>query len=287
MPTSPKPKREEKPDACIPGMADTSTGPKQTSRQQLTGSWLLSGEPPRSGAEAIFTRIFAGYRTGHVLAQAPGCHGRLPAPQPATPPQPGQRAAGQAEGRPLLPLRDPAPKPAVPPGPRQHRGLRTAPPARSAPRSPARAPRTPSRLGLCRPAPRRTPPAGPRPPRPLLPRAAAGLSDLLGRRCRRRCRHLPAPSATALRTAAAPRTPAPAPWLRGWGAPRAAAPPGGREVRRPCIQRFGLGARLPAHGCSRELGQPLDFAERALQKRISPLPSPSVPITVGWCGPEL
>lgn len=100
MTTSPKPKREEKPDACISGMADTSTGPKQTSRQQLTGSWLVSGEPPRSGAEAIFTRIFAGYRTGHV----PGTSWhRLPAATAASPPLSRRPLLSPAKEQPARP----------------------------------------------------------------------------------------------------------------------------------------------------------------------------------------
>lgn len=260
MTESPKPQRRGETRCLRMRDGRHKQWPQADIPQQLTGVGGCQGSlpVPRLGlflpASPLATEAGKSpARPRHVLAQAPG-HGRLPAPQAATPPQPRQGAAGQALGRRLLPLSDPEPPSTVPPGPREHPRLRTAPPARSAPRSPARGgARTSSRPGLRRPAPRRSPPAGPASPtppapgcsmapRPARPPPLPPLPPSSRARRRRPPRSGRTPYACACALAAggggggsARRTPAP-------------AAGGSLRVPRPRLQRCGLPARLPARG---------------------------------------
>lgn len=275
----------------------TRRGCKLTPRQQLSVSWLVSGEALGSLAGVIFACIFAGHRAGHV----PGTTGpRLPAAtaasralRTATPPHLADGQPGQAEGRGRLLLLRPG-APAWGPA-------RPLPASRTADSSSRPAPPR----GVIPAGPRRAPPAAPRPPLALQRPAAAGLTDLLGcrhrrssrRRCRRRrrCRHLPAlattaAAATALPAAAVPRAPALAPWRGGRGAqPLTALPhlqprpaPAGRFRARggrggPAPRRWLPGAFSHAPDCSRPRAASGFLRKGALKIRKTPLPLPSLP----------
>lgn len=150
----------------------------------------------------------------------PGVGSRLPRPPPGLPgQQPLLTLTGDCQARPRAAACSPssAPKPLHRPArPGQHRGLRTAHRALS---RRARH-RRPSRPCPCPPAYDAPHPQAPQPLLALQLPAAAGPSDLLCSRRRRRCRrHLRAPGLTALLAAAAPLAPAPAPepWRRERG----------------------------------------------------------------------
>lgn len=278
----------------------TRRGCKLTPRQQLSVSWLVSGEALGSLAGVIFACIFAGHRAGHVPGKTwprlPASTAASRALRTATPPHLADGQPGQADGRGRLPLLRPG-APAWGPA-------RPLPASRTADSSSRPAPPR----GVIPAGPRRAPPAAPRPPLALQRPAAAGLTDLLGcrrrcssrRRCRRRrrCRHLPAlttaaAAATALPAAAAPRAPAPAP-RRGGRERRGPspspphptsnfAPPrqGGSEpaaaagARRP---GGGLRARFPTRrDCSRPRAASGFLRKGALKIRKTPLPLPSFP----------
>lgn len=216
------------------GMAETRSGCKLTPRQQLTISWLVSGEARGSRTEVIFTRVFAATELG--MSPVPGrrtlradtvVSGAL---RTATPPHAAGGQAGQAEGRGWLSLLRPGapalePLPPVPASLCQHPGLRTAPPAPPAPRSQVPA-------GPRAPAPARQPYGRPHRQDPGLPRPSGSQIRRGSQTC----------SAAAAAAAAAifPRRPPPPP------------PPPSPFPRRPhpaCLRlrRGGMGGGPAAH----------------------------------------
>ena len=305
-----KPKREEKRGCQHMGMANKKGLQADT---QATAECFLAGV--RGGSWIAGWGYFCLHLRWppsracprHVLAQAPGCHGRLPGPQDSDPSSPRRRTARPGRGPGLAPpFSAPGPLPGVPPGLCQHRGLRTAPPAPPPPAPPR---------GVMPAGPRRAPPAAPRPPLALQRPAAAGLTDLLGcrhrrssgrrRRRRRRCRHVPALAAAAATTtvlpaAAAPRSPAPAPWRGGRGPSPSPplpssnlAPPrqGGSEPEAAARARRpggGLRARLPTHRDSTRPRAASGFLQKgALKIQKTPLPFPSIPHHEGQVPPRV
>lgn len=247
-------------------------------------------------AGVIFIRIFAGHGAGHV----PGTSWRrlraASTPSQAsktapllTSPRDSQARPGARGWLPLIRPGDPCPgsRPAFASIP----GCGQLPPS-PAPRSP------PSRPSPRLPVLRRTSLAGPHPPPALQPPAAAGLTDLL--RGRRRRRHLPAPAGSAaLPAASAPRAPALARWRGGRGPPLLAPAPhlqprpaqaAGASSAAPGAQAVASGSVFSHTGIPFDLEPPLDSSKRAPSKYRGPLSLPlHFPARGGgrcWCHQE-